>query len=201
MPKPKTLEQTVADERAELGATLDDSTQLDNPKLQASFATMHKYAGLAKVEAYLDLVSDDLRSFAIDKLVIFGIHKAVLERCEERLKEEFGALLIYGGTSANNRVRRIEKFQTKPEHRVMVAQIKAAGTAIDLFAAANVDLLEPSWSPAWNAQAIMRVHRSGQERPVLARFVALVDDPVDQRLQEILRRKTKALAEAGLAVL
>ena len=202
---PRSLEQVVRDEQAQLLAQIDggrwEPPQVDGKTdgSERPFATMRKYVGLQKVEGYVDHVIEDLRTGAIDKLVVFGVHQMVLESITLRLKE-FGAAIIYGGTKAEIRQRRIDAFQNpRSKARVIVANITAAGTAIDLFAAANVDIIEPSYSPAWNAQAIMRVHRSGQTRPVLARFFVL-DDEVDQRVVEIIKRKTKDLAEAGLAI-
>ena len=51
----------------------------------------------------------------------------------------------------------------------------------------------PDWVPGNNAQAIMRCHRIGQTRPVLARFVALAGG-ADERISNVLKRKTRELS-------
>jgi SNF2 family DNA or RNA helicase len=76
--------------------------------------------------------------------------------------------------------------------RVFIGQIQAAGVAIDLSMSHEVAFLEASWVPGENAQAAMRVHHLKQTHPVNIRFFSLADS-VDERVQAILRRKTRDL--------
>ena len=64
--------------------------------------------------------------------------------------------------------------------------------AIDLTAATEVGFVEASYVPADNAQAVMRVHRFPQKRPVRSRFFTLADS-VDEAVMLILRKKTADL--------
>lgn len=41
------------------------------------------------------------------------------------------------------------------------------GASLDLTAASRAHLLEPQWNPAVEDQALARVHRMGQRRPVI----------------------------------
>ena len=58
-------------------------------------------------------------------------------------------------------------------------------------------LLDPWWNPAVEAQAIDRVHRIGQSRPVTA-YRLVAEDTVEERVIE-LQGKKRDLAEAILS--
>jgi SNF2 family DNA or RNA helicase len=78
--------------------------------------------------------------------------------------------------------------------RVFIGQVKAAGTAITLTAASEVAIVEPSWVPGDNVQAICRAHRLGQHDSVLASFLYL-PGTLDQRIMTVFRRKAHEIAE------
>jgi SNF2 family DNA or RNA helicase len=73
-------------------------------------------------------------------------------------------------------------------------QIKAAGVGITLTAANYLILVERSWSPADEDQAIRRIVRIGQRRPTFVRSVT-VRDSIDEANKRVLHRKRKLIAE------
>lgn len=101
----------------------------------------------------------------------------------------FSVARIDGQKSLLDRVRAISNFREDPECTIMLASIGSAGegsvastqvqlcltfsltlsfNSIDLTSANCVHLLEPHWNPMAEAQAVDRVHRIGQSRPVKA---------------------------------
>ncbi|KAF9054092.1 P-loop containing nucleoside triphosphate hydrolase protein [Panaeolus papilionaceus] len=52
------------------------------------------------------------------------------------------------------------------ECRVMLVSIKAGGTGLNITYCSNVIVLDPWWNPYVEEQAISRVYRLGQSRPV-----------------------------------
>lgn len=159
--------------------------------LATSVSTLRKWTGMLKIKGVADLVADELNG-GLDKVVLFAIHKAVIEGLREALVA-FNPVILYGGTPAAKRDRNIDKFQKDPKCRVFIGQVLAAGVGINLTSACNVMVVEPDWVPGNNAQAVMRVHRIGQTRPVLVRYVLLEGDELDKRVQRVLRRKTQDL--------
>ncbi|MFX7040781.1 helicase-related protein, partial [Acinetobacter baumannii] len=78
--------------------------------------------------------------------------------------------------------------------RVFVGNVRAAGTGLTLTAASDIVMLESSWTPADNAQALMRVHRVGQSAAkVRARFIMLANS-IDEVVSDTVARKTAAIA-------
>lgn len=151
-----------------------------------------RFVGLQKVEPVAQLVKEEFEIGAYEKLVIFAWHRGVIEGLRTRLAA-YKPVTLYGGTDAEKRERNIQKFQRDPKCRLFIGNIQAAGTNITLTAASDVLVVEPDWVPGNNAQAIMRCHRIGQTRPVLARFVALAGG-ADERISNVLRRKTRELS-------
>jgi SNF2 family DNA or RNA helicase len=64
---------------------------------------------------------------------------------------------------------------------VFLLSLKAGGTGLNLTAADHVFLLDPWWNPAVEAQAIDRVHRIGQSRPVTA-YRLVAEDTVEAKI-------------------
>jgi SNF2 family DNA or RNA helicase len=156
-----------------------------------SVSTLRRYTGVQKVQPVADLVAEELSSNAYDKIVIFAIHRDVIEGLRVRLAK-FGAVTLYGGTSPETKQRNLDKFQKQKGTRVFIANIQSAGTAVTLTASNQVLFAEQDWVPGNNAQAVMRCHRIGQTRPVFARFCAIAGT-IDERIAAALKRKTKEL--------
>ena len=156
-------------------------------------ATLRRLVGEAKAPAYAKLVAEELRN-GRDKLVIFTWHTRAAEIIVNYLNEQgFSTSLLDGKTPERQRAAHVTSFQTDPAHRVFVGNIRAAGTGLTLTAAADIDMFESSWSPADNAQALMRIHRIGQTRSVRARFISLANS-IDEIVADTVARKTAAIA-------
>jgi DNA repair protein RAD5 len=76
----------------------------------------------------------------------------------------------------------------------MIGQIDTMGVAITLTAASEVAVIGPKYTPTDNTQAVLRVHRIGQKRPVRVRFF-YIDNGSDKKLQKTLMRRTQDQAE------
>lgn len=155
-------------------------------------ATLRRMVGLLKVAGAVAWAENLLDEQPKAKLILFAVHREVLAKLQAGLAHR-GAVLVDGSTSAKDRAGAVEAFQGDPRTRVFVGQIAAAGTAITLTAAADVGIVEPSWTPADNIQAIARAHRMGQRRAVWGRYLTL-HGSLDERIVRVLARKSAELA-------
>jgi SNF2 family DNA or RNA helicase len=156
-------------------------------------ATLRRLIGEAKSLPYAQMLLHELKS-GLDKIVVFGIHRQALENVRNYLwAHNIDARLIVGDTSENERQINMSDFQRRAETRVLIGNIKAAGTALTLTAAASVDMMESDWAPAGNAQAIKRVHRISQTRTVRARFITLANS-FDEIVNQIVADKTAKIS-------
>lgn len=158
-----------------------------------STATLRRYIGLAKSKRIFDIIEEELTTGAIDKIVLFAVHKQVIEEARVRFRK-FNAVTLYGGTPENKRQHYIDEFQNNPKYRVFVGQVQAAGVGITLTAAHEVAFLEADWVPANNSQASMRCHRIGQAKPVRVRFFTLAGS-VDEEVMRVITHKTREITK------
>jgi SNF2 family DNA or RNA helicase len=95
------------------------------------------------------------------------------------------------------RDRALETFATDPNIRIILVSIGAGGLGLNLTTANKVYVMEPQFNPAAEAQAVDRVHRLGQTRPVtIMRYI--MDNSFEEKMLE-LQRKKKALADLTMA--
>jgi SWI/SNF-related matrix-associated actin-dependent regulator 1 of chromatin subfamily A len=164
-----------------------------------SVSTLRMYVGLQKVGAVAEMILHELDNELYEKVVIFAIHRDVIEGLRQALLK-YGPVTLYGGTDPNTRQRNVDRFQSNPKCRIFIGNIAAAGTAITLTAADQVVFIEQEWTPAQNAQAAKRCHRIGQTRTVNVRFVGL-NDSIDEKIANVLLRKTRdivAIVDGGV---
>jgi SWI/SNF-related matrix-associated actin-dependent regulator 1 of chromatin subfamily A len=162
-------------------------------KIGKSVSTLRRYTGLMKTKNVCEIVKSELSSNAYQKIVIFAYHTEVIANVKREL-EEFGAVVVNGKVSDKDRQTAIDSFQNDPKTRVFIGNVKSAGTAITLTASQEVLLLEQSWVPGENSQAIDRCYRRGQAGTVRVR-VATLFDSLDEKVNKVLIRKIKDLTE------
>ncbi len=195
--KRKELKAELERQSALLTSVFDHTKPKTEDKLQCvaaisdSVSTLRRYIGLQKCRDAIEIIKGELEAGAYKKIVIFAIHRDVIETMRLGLRD-FGAVVLFGQTAPETRQRNIDRFQNNPKCRVFIGNIHAAGTAITLTAAHNVTFIEQDWVPGANAQAVMRCHRIGQENPVKVRFVVL-DGTLDAKIAFIVKRKTEQL--------
>lgn len=96
---------------------------------------------------------------------------------------------ISGGISGAKRQEILDEFGESPPGSVLVSQIIAGGTGINVQAASMVILCEPQWKPSTEEQAISRSYRMGQKQRVMVHRL-LSEDSIDERMLEVLQGKT-----------
>lgn len=120
------------------------------------------------------------------------LDRADLEPAAGGLPAVFGPL--WGGVSADERQLEVDRFTAAPPGAVLVAQVDAGGVGLNIQVANVVVLCEPQLKPTTEAQAVARVRRMGQVRPVRVHRL-LVEDTVDERIREILATKQQLFDE------
>lgn len=166
-----------------------DFSDLDTPFV----ATMRRLTGLAKAAATADKAAALLTAEPDSKIVLFGLHTAVLGYLAEHLAD-FNPVMLAGGISDAKRAESIRRFQCDAGVRVAVCQMKAAGTGLTLTAANHLWIVEPSWTPADNQQAARRIVRIGQKRRTSVKYVSLISS-IDQQVNAVLQRKQQVIDE------
>jgi len=174
---------------------LDDDALLAQLQAGVARSEIHQL-GFAKIPAVIEWVSDFLDSDPGRKLVLWCVHHGVID-AYERLLAQYAPVKFDGRDNLDARRSAIQRFMSG-KAKIFVGQIQAGGTGLTLVAkgspCSDVVFAESSFSPADNFQASCRVHRIGQQDGVLVRM-ACAAGTLDDRIQEILVRKAKDLAE------
>ena len=99
-----------------------------------------------------------------------------------------------GSTSAGNRKKRVERFQSDPECMVMLLTLKVGGVGLNLTAADTVYIVEPWWNKAAEEQAINRLHRIGQKKTVMSYSIITVGT-IEEKMLQLQEQKRELFDE------
>ncbi|MET8657725.1 DEAD/DEAH box helicase [Streptomyces griseus] len=151
---------------------------------RAAYAVPEASAKLGRLRELVDEASESGL-----KVVVFSYFREVLATVGEALgPDAFGPLS--GSVAPARRQELVDAFSAVDGHAVLLSQIQAGGTGLNMQAASVVILCEPQIKPTLEHQAVARAHRMGQVRPVQVHRL-LATDSVDQRLVELLARKDR----------
>ncbi|CCG83171.1 putative DsDNA-dependent ATPase [Taphrina deformans PYCC 5710] len=91
-----------------------------------------------------------------------------------------------GGTATSKRQSMVESFNRSPASTcfAFLLSAKSGGCGLNLIGASRLVLFDSDWNPSVDLQAMARVHRDGQKRPVfIYRFLTtgMIDEKIYQR--------------------
>jgi DNA repair protein RAD5 len=110
------------------------------------------------------------------------------QRRRAAVLEAFATTMI--GTTA------VASDGTGGDMNVLLASLRAGGVGLNLTAASAVFLVDPWWNPYVEDQAVDRIHRMGQTRPVQVRRY-IVRNSVEERML-LLQEKKRSMVEDAL---
>ena len=150
----------------------------------------------AKIEALLTDLKMVREKEPSVKSVVFSQWTKMLSIIEANLeKDGFGVVSLTGDMSRQKRFESMKQFNTDDNIQVFLVSLKSGGVGLTLTRASRVYIMEPYWNPAVENQAIDRVHRLGQTRPVTAvRY--LVKNSIEENMI-ILQEYKVELAQAA----
>lgn len=123
------------------------------------------------------------------KSLVFSQFSSTLQWMKQELpKHGFQFRTLSGDMSMKKRADALRAFQNDPPTTIFLLSMRSGAVGINLTQANRVFLMEPAMNPALEAQAIGRIYRLGQRKPVtVVKFV--VQNSFESRLIKILKRK------------
>ncbi|MEO8721636.1 MAG: SNF2-related protein [Ginsengibacter sp.] len=123
------------------------------------------------------------------KALIFSQFLGMLSLIKQKLIENNIEFEYFdGSTSASDREKAIQNFQTNEHCRVFLISLKAGGVGLNLTAADYVYIVDPWWNPAVEQQAIDRTHRIGQTKNIFA-YRMICKDTIEDKILQLQDRK------------
>lgn len=202
----------LKDAKVTMNSMTVDEDEAHNAKFEVKTLLTKAYqaSGIGKAQACAEYTLDWLRGSGTQKVLVFAHHKDVMDVIEAAVSKHLkglGHIRIDGSVSSAERAMRVRKFQMKPQVRVALLSVTAAGVGLTLTAASSVIFTELHWTPGVLAQAEDRCHRIGQPNAVNIMYCACKDDDlsVDMQLWKMLGRKVGTLGriiegEKGLSL-
>ncbi|KAJ3156294.1 hypothetical protein HK101_001498 [Irineochytrium annulatum] len=139
--------------------------------------------------------SSKTSSHAVDRLV------ALLEEIREE-DEDIKTIIFSqwtgfdGKMTAMARNDAVENFTRKDRIKVMLVSLKAGNVGLNLTRASRAILMDCWWNPQVEEQAIDRIHRIGQKRPVKV-YRMIIENTVEEKIIA-LQEKKRAMAAGAL---
>ncbi|KAF2126501.1 hypothetical protein P153DRAFT_399276 [Dothidotthia symphoricarpi CBS 119687] len=155
-------------------------------------------SGSAKTQALLTHLKTIRRNDPTAKSVVFSQFTSFLDLIEPAITRDHIPFLRFDGSmSQKARAIILTEFTSSPKPYILLLSLRAGGVGLNLTCASNVFMMDPWWSFAVEAQAIDRVHRMGQEKPVkVVRFV--VEGSIEEKMLRIQDRKKFIASSLGM---
>jgi SNF2 family DNA or RNA helicase len=161
-------DMVARDENGELIIAVNPISKLTRTIQYSSATLVMNDEGMARMTApscKLDQLMADLDDYlsAEESIVVFAVHRQLIELAEIRLKEKkIPYSVIKGGQNEADRTQAIDDFQAGRVPVILVV-IAAGGVGITLTTGRIAIFLQRPWSNVDHQQAMGRVHRIGSE--------------------------------------
>ncbi|KAH0422390.1 SNF2 family domain-containing protein [Colletotrichum camelliae] len=145
--------------------------------------------GSAKIEKCIELIKEIQASG--EKTIVFSEWITLLwllVDAMDSVMSEVKHRLLTGKMSTTERQEAVSDFMEDPEVKVMMISLFAGSVGLNLTAASRVIIMEPSWNPYVQMQAVDRAHRMGQKRPVKV-YRILARDTIEGQVIETQEKK------------
>ncbi|KAF9439014.1 DNA helicase rad5 [Entomortierella beljakovae] len=159
----------------------------------------NNFKSSAKLDALIHSLNHVRKMEPGTKSVVFSQFTGMLDLAEAILERDgFKYLRLDGTHNQASRERTLESFRI-PNHpaTVILISLRAGGVGLNLTAASRVYMMDPWWNYAIESQAIDRVHRIGQTKPVVVkRFI--IQGSVEEKILSIQNRKNALASGLGM---
>lgn len=143
---------------------------------------LHHSCKAIRMKEIVDEATEDGR-----KVIIFSNFRETISKIADFMGDVC-LPIINGSISPQRRQEIIDEFDKAPAGTVLLAQIQAGGTGLNIQSASVVILCEPQMKPSIENQAISRAYRMGQARNVLV-YRLLCEESIDERITDMLAAK------------
>ena len=138
-----------------------------------------------KMELLLEHL-DELKETG-NKALVFSQFTSHLKLIGERLRAK-NIKYAYLDGKTTNREAVVQDFKNSADISVFLISMKAGGVGLNLTEASYCFLMDPWWNPAVESQAIDRMHRIGQQNPVMA-YKLISQGTIEEKIIELQKKK------------
>ena len=137
-----------------------------------------------KIELTCDLINQSLEQDK--KVIVFTNFTDPLMKIHERFKDN--SVVLHGSMKKENRQESVDKFQTDPNVKIFISNLRAGGVGITLTEAEVVIMSDLSFVPSEHSQAEDRAFRIGQKKNVSILY-PIYENTIELAIYRILEKK------------
>ena len=184
-------------EPLETSSLVTPAVELGESAQTLAAADIDPESSSSKIEALLQILRSSRNQDASTKTVVFSQWTSFLDIIQARLTAENIPLARIDGTMrAPARDTAMATFSSSPNTcPVLLASLAVCSVGLNLVAANQVILADSWWAPAIEDQAVDRVHRLGQHRPVTV-WRLVMHGSIEQRVLDVQGEKRKLMMTA-----
>lgn len=130
-----------------------------------------------------------------EKVVIVSGYTKTLDIIEDKLKDmNLATIRLDGSTATKKRQEFVNTFNTCTQDKgfAFLLSAKSGGAGLNLIGASRLFLFDTDWNPSVDLQAMARIHRDGQKRPVYI-YRLLTTGTMDEKIYQ------RQITKQGLA--
>jgi SNF2 family DNA or RNA helicase len=174
---------------AKIDGTASSEQNVTNEAISSNYAS-------SKTKHLIRILESELNRDSDRKIIVFSQFTSYLDKVEPFLLDHRFRFLRYDGSMTKNRKDRVLAEFEFPGNSILLMSLKSGNLGLNIICASCVILLDPWWNPMVMNQAIGRVHRIGQTRPVDV-YTLIMKKSVEERVLEIQKQK-QDIADACL---
>ena len=188
---PPMIEREVVIDFKDVVGMKESWEEFEKDSVDDVYATVKMKSANVKAKYTADYCKNLLES-GEKPLVIFTAHREALSLIAASLGK-YVTEVIHGQVKAEARHDIVTRFQAG-KIDVLVCSIKAASVGLNLTRSQNIIFNDLDPNPIYNAQALKRIQRIGQEFKTNAHFI--IKGAHDQKMIRGLREKIKTIKQA-----
>lgn len=144
----------------------------------------------AKILKILEITKELIKSK--EKVLIFSSFSCCLYLLHGALIKDTNVSILDGTTSAKQRSAILNIFRETDEIQILLCNFKVGAEGLNLTQACHVITIEPHWNSVLEDQAISRVWRNGQEKPVNVHRI-IANGSIENQIVKLCKEKKSVM--------
>ncbi|KAF9905887.1 DNA repair and recombination protein rad54b [Linnemannia zychae] len=140
--------------------------------------------------SFVDSLLQSLRENTTERVVLVSNFTQTLDILQDLCTlRQYKFLRLDGSTPAQKRQELVDKFNSPScQQFVFLLSAKSGGVGLNLIGASRLIMFDIEWNPSIDQQAMARIHREGQQRPVFI-YRLLLSGTIEEKMYQ--RQMTK----------
>ncbi|KAG0371650.1 DNA repair and recombination protein rad54b [Mortierella sp. AD032] len=158
--------------------------------IQQNYADCPDNSWIGGKLSFVDSLLRSLRENTTERVVLVSNFTQTLDILQDMCTQrQYKYLRLDGSTPTQKRQELVDKFNSSScQQFVFLLSAKSGGVGLNLIGASRLVMFDIEWNPSVDQQAMARIHREGQKRPVFI-YRLLLSGTIEEKMYQ--RQMTK----------